>query len=86
MFGPVAGGLLDVMIEDWARDPFTSSPADIERAGNHPSQGLPSSLEEVWNGHLQFASTELAAQSGGVLEGALEAAEFAFSRLKFLRR
>ena len=38
-------------------------------------------LNGIWEDSLVFGSTEVASQFGGYLEGALEAAENAFSRV-----
>lgn len=82
MFGADASQPLDVMVEDWARDPLTATPADAEASGSHSPYHLPAALREVWSGRVQFASTEMAPAFGGFVEGALEAAEAACRNLK----
>jgi monoamine oxidase len=75
LFGAEGAHPLHLAFQDWATEPFTSSELDREPLLAHPRYGLPRSLEQVWGGRLQFASTETAQFSGGLLEGALEAAE-----------
>lgn len=81
MFGAPAASPLDVLVEDWAIDPWTTTDADQEALTSHPAYGLPPHLARLWGGRLTFASTELATHSGGLLEGALEAAEAVLARL-----
>jgi monoamine oxidase len=75
MFGPCAAEVRDVIIADWATDSLTATPADLESGGAHPDFGLPEALSGLWDGRLILGSSETAYQFGGLLEGALEAAE-----------
>lgn len=81
LFGPKAEDPIELLIKDWAFEPFTSTSADHAPLTVHPRYGLPSALEDLWDGKLHFAGTEVAPEFGGYLEGALEAAEIAFARL-----
>jgi monoamine oxidase len=80
LFGPVAARPLDIQIVDWARDPFTATPADAF-SGEHPAYGFPAPLAALAARGLVMASTEVATGSGGFIEGALEASEYALTKL-----
>lgn len=75
LFGPKATEPMELLLKDWAFDPFTSSKDDLEPLLTHPKYGLPDTMRGIWDGNLIFAGTEVAPQFGGYLEGALEAAE-----------
>ncbi len=74
LFGAQAASPKAVELVDWAQEPFTAVAADFAPPRAHPAYGLPPALAHVWDGRLRFASTETAASSGGLLEGALERA------------
>lgn len=74
LFGPDAAAPSDVLFHDWAHEPWTSTQADHQPLRHHPAYGLPSALEELWDGRLLLASSEVASEFGGYLEGALCAA------------
>lgn len=68
---------------DWARDPLTCSPLDLQqdgqgRDGGHATSPDPQVLEALggvwWSGRLMFGGSETARQGHGYLEGALSAA------------
>jgi monoamine oxidase len=80
MFGVEAAQPLQVSLQDWAIDPFTATADDGHQHG-HPQFGLPPELEGVWHGRIMFSSAEMAEVFGGLVEGALEAAEAAFNGL-----
>lgn len=75
LFGPAMAEPLDLRIMDWAGVPEISTALDRQPAFAHPSPGLPTVLQDLWNGTLRFGATETAPGSPGYLEGALEAAE-----------
>ena len=77
IFGPAALKPRAVHLKDWAFDQNTATPADHAPVRTHPTYGLPSAMRDLWDNRLMFAGTEVAAQFGGYLEGALEAAETA---------
>ena len=81
LFGNDMANPLSITLQDWAQDPFTATPNDHQTTGHHPIYGLPEVLNGIWEDSLVFGSTEVASQFGGYLEGALEAAENAFSRV-----
>jgi len=80
MFGPALANPLDTIVKDWAEDSATATPADNATI-SHPQYGMPSSIAAVADQGLLFASTEMASQFGGFIEGALEASETAFQQL-----
>lgn len=81
LFGHDAAKPRVLFIKDWAFDPLTATPQDAAPQYNHPTYGLPAAMEDLWDGHLIFAGTEVAKGYGGYIEGALEAAEAALKRL-----
>lgn len=80
MFGAAAADPLDVMLQDWSKETFTATDADRANT-HHPQYGLPDTLQPLAQQGLLFASTEMAPQFGGFIEGALEAAEIAGGKL-----
>ena len=74
LFGPQAGEPIDLLLKDWAQDVLTAAPLDRAPLNHHPAYGLPKVLFPLCDGRLLLGSTETAPQSGGYLEGALEAA------------
>ncbi len=82
MYGPNAAQPVDVLVQDWAREEFTATAADEnEQLLQHPTYGTPPSLAHLWECKLQLASTEMAPNFGGYLEGALEAAEMVAAKI-----
>lgn len=75
LFGKDAENPSAVLLEDWADNKWISAPSDQSGVSSHPLYGRPSILTGVWNGALSFSSTEMAHSFGGLMEGALEAAE-----------
>jgi len=80
MFGPETAAPLDVLLKDWARDEYTATAADSATT-SHPQYGTPATLAALAQQGLVFASSEMAPQFGGFVEGALEAAENALRQL-----
>lgn len=75
LFGPEALAPVELIIKDWAYEPETATPLDFQPQYTHPAYGLPHVLANLWEGKLMLGSTEVAANFGGYLEGALEASE-----------
>jgi len=75
LFGAKAASPDRIILKDWARDRFTATVLDQAPLTRHPAYGLPPALQGLWDGRLHFAGTEMAAQFGGFLEGAVEAAD-----------
>ena len=80
LFGPAAGEPLQTLLKDWSQDPLTAVAADQQPLTHHPAYGLPPALDRLWDGRLIFASSEVAREHGGLLEGALEASEAALAQ------
>jgi monoamine oxidase len=81
IFGEKAANPRALLIKDWAFDPFTSTPDDLKPLYVHPNYRP---LLAAANGKIHFSGTEVAAEFGGYLEGALEAAETTADALKTL--
>jgi monoamine oxidase len=82
MFGPDMAHPLSIRMMDWAQVPQVAALLDQAPSGHHPAYGLPLALCDLWGKVLIFGSTETAQDFGGYLEGALEAAERVYNRLK----
>ncbi|MEM8824704.1 MAG: FAD-dependent oxidoreductase [Pseudomonadota bacterium] len=78
LFGPDAAQPTTLHLQDWAFDRFTATAADHQPLYAHP-QYRP--LPDPVPGRILIAGTEMAQTHGGLVEGALEAAEAAFARL-----
>ena len=80
LFGPDAAKPEAVFIKDWSMDPATATPADKAPPPGHPVYpAVPPTRR------LVFAGTEASPEEGGFLEGALAAAEAAYTRLGALK-
>ena len=66
---------MEVFYTDWAEESLTAVAADRAPLTHHPAYGRPSALVPTQGSRLFFASSELAPEVGGYLEGALAAAE-----------
>lgn len=75
IFGAQALAPKQVFYHDWAQAVETASDLDAQPMNGHPFYGLPDALSGLWESRLRMGSTEVAAQFGGFLEGALEIAE-----------
>ena len=75
LFGDVAAHPETIMLYDWAFDPHTAMELDQVPLHRHPVYGRPNALQNLWQGRLHFGSTEMGAQYGGFLEGALEVSD-----------
>ena len=76
LFGPEAGRPRELIVQDWAREPFTATEADATPLARHPDY-RPIALPAPWSERIALAGAELAPEFGGYLEGALAAAEAA---------
>lgn len=81
LFGAEAANPKETALKDWSRDPDTASAQDADPPSSHPIYGLPSDVSHWADKRVVFAGTEVAPRDGGFLEGALEAAEIAVSRI-----
>lgn len=81
LFGPQAAHPRLHALQDWAQEPFTAVPADRDPPLGHPVYGPVPAL--VWSGagRVHIAASETAPEAGGLMEGALAAAEDMAARL-----
>jgi monoamine oxidase len=84
LFGDQAGNPRQLLIKDWAFDPYTATIADQAPLYAHPAYGSSRALTDLWGGRLILSGTEVAPQFGGYIEGALEAAENTLKTLQTL--
>ena len=82
LFGPDAARPTAVFVADWAQDPHTATAADGQPPASHPEYGPPSGGIAAAGGRVILAGTEVAAEFGGYLEGALAAAVAAVARVR----
>lgn len=73
IYGEEAKHPRTVYLQDWSQEPFTASKLDLQAIPSHPEYGFSLQLGEVWQGKLDFISTESSFGNGGLVEGALEA-------------
>jgi monoamine oxidase len=64
----------EMHLHDWAEETWTCATLDRAPQDEHPDYGDPVLSVPTWSGRLHFGGTETAAQGGGYMEGALEAA------------
>jgi monoamine oxidase len=81
MYGAAAAKPLDVILKDWSLEEYTATEAD-QLTSQHPRYGIPPGMAALAGKGLLFASSEMAPQFGGFIEGALEASQNALSRLQ----
>ena len=75
LFGEQALHPTDRYLKDWAKDKWICSDLDIGEPRQHPEINLTAHTKELTNLNLHFASTEVARQEAGYIEGALIAAK-----------
>lgn len=80
MYGPLAGQPIATLFKDWAADPLTATPEDIDMPG-HPDGFRSARVEGAWAGRLYLAGSETSSREPGYLAGAVDAAERAVSEL-----
>lgn len=81
LFGPRAANPTEIHIKDWASERFTTTAEDLAGSAGRPFFRRTPEISRLEAMGLYFAGTETAREHGGLLEGALEAAEQAFHRL-----
>ena len=85
LFGAEALNPLKTHLKDWAIDPFAAGPGDQVAPDGHPRYGEPA-LQRLWyEDRLAIAGAEADGQNGGLIEGALAAADAAVKRLGLMR-
>lgn len=75
LFGPRAASPEEVFYTDWSVETLTAVSTDQAPLTHHPAYGRPATLVPAHDSRILFASTELASEMGGYLEGALAAAD-----------
>ncbi len=75
IFGDEARQPITIEFQDWAFEPETSTDLDLAPLLEHPHYGVKNDLKNIWDNRVFLASTEMAPEHGGYLEGALEASE-----------
>jgi len=73
IFGPDAAAPVEVVLQDWRTEKFTSPPG-VSKLGAYQTYGHPMFAEAAFDGRLHWTSTETARESPGHIEGALAAA------------
>jgi len=81
LFGAQAARPTEIAFKDWATDPLTATRADSPGPREHPPYGEPGLFRLWYDGRLVFAGAEASPTHGGLIEGALEAADRAIERL-----
>lgn len=82
LFGDAALSPTQTWLKDWSSDPFTAGPGDTAPPQGHPPYGEPA-LQQLWfGGRLAIAGAEADVRHGGLIEGALAAADAAVERLE----
>ncbi|MEO1081235.1 MAG: NAD(P)/FAD-dependent oxidoreductase [Pseudomonadota bacterium] len=81
LFGGDAARPRKQWLMDWAAEPFTTTDFDLNRGSGHPPYAEPALRRSYCGGRLLFAGAEAAAEHGGLVEGALLAAETAVEQL-----
>jgi len=70
-FGEQAPDARQIIIKDWAFEPYTTTVADLRGDGAHPSVLANVVRDSHWNQSLWFAASETSERSPGLIEGAL---------------
>jgi monoamine oxidase len=81
LFGAAAADPLQIIVQDWSLEMFTSTQHDHAPLTGHPVYGQRSLCLDHWQDKLYFCGTETAPEAGGYLEGALEASERVFAAM-----
>jgi monoamine oxidase len=81
LFGPEAAAPLATRLQDWAQEPFTATARDHQPPAGHPAYGPLPPLFGPDHPRLHLAGTEVAPGMGGLIEGALGAADSVARRI-----
>jgi len=81
VFGGPAESALKFYYQDWAYESFTATEFDQTAIHEHPLYSPPDGTTSIWNGMVQFAGSETSGRFAGYLQGALESARRAVSRI-----
>jgi monoamine oxidase len=80
LFGEASRKVKNIHVSDWSSEPYTSTEMDLESLPQHP-QYPESASRSLWDDKIILAGTEVARENGGYLEGAIESAEEALSKI-----
>lgn len=72
-FGESAARPAQIHVEDWAANPFISTPGDLAEPMSHPDVGPDVLRQACAKGRVVFAAAETSDMSPGLIEGALAA-------------
>ena len=75
LFGDKAGSPKSTHYQDWSLEEFTAAASDRVPQTRHPQYGLQLDVGADWQGKLSFTASETSFVNGGLIEGALEAAQ-----------
>ncbi len=81
LFGKRAADPIEILIKDWSEDRFTATEDDQRIPAQHGPFALTLAGRVLWDRRLLLSGSETAELSGGLLEGALEAANTVFAEI-----
>lgn len=80
LFGDEASRPAETLLQDWSSEPFTAEQDDRQALSQHPHYRPAPAAGDEWADRLHLIAAETSAQSGGLIEGALQrGAEFAYA-------
>jgi len=80
-FGEASPAPIEIIVKDWAYEPFVATDRDRRGSGQHPSVAQSGIRKAHCNDSLWFAASETAAISPGLIEGALARADEISARI-----
>jgi len=83
LFGEAAAHPKATFLKDWAADPLTATPADLNATGQHAAAPATRAAEGPWAGCLTGIASEWSPRFPGYVAGAVEAAGLGVSGLLF---
>ncbi len=81
LFGRRAADPIEILIKDWSEDRFTATEDDRRIPAQHGPSALTPAGRVLWDRRLLLSGSETAELNGGLLEGALEAANAVFAEI-----
>ena len=82
LFGEAAAHPRALFVKDWAADPFTATPADLNASGHHAPAPVSHAADGPWAGCLTGIASEWSPQFPGYVAGAVEAARLGVGGLR----
>jgi len=80
LFGEQASRPVETLLQDWSAEPMTAAQDDRQPLSQHPLYRPAPTAGQEWAQRVHLIGAETSAQSGGLIEGALQrGAEFAHS-------